>query len=389
MSLRSSSFKDAFDTFKIMVRALPRPIEKGQKRYRIAVLNAGAPAPGMNTASRAAVRLGLDQGHIMLGVRNGFVGLAKNEVEELSWASTHGWATSGGSILGTNRRVPHGSEFYSIARVIEDNKIDALLVIGGWPGYLAANTLLQNRDNYPAFNLPLVCLPASINNNLPGSELSLGADTALNNISTAVDKIKQSAVATRRCFVVEVMGHYCGYLALMSGLATGAERVYMHEEGITLRDLQADVEKLTRGFQAGKRLGLMIRNEYANEIYTTDFIRALFEEEGQDAFDVRPAVLGHLQQGGNPSPFDRIQANRLARLCLEFLIEQCEKRGNRSAFIGLRNGKIQFNDMRDFERMVEMEYQRPREQWWLELRHIASLLAQHGPGEVEGELPPV
>jgi 6-phosphofructokinase 1 len=284
--------------------------------------------------------------------------------------------------------VPHGSELYSIARVIEDNHIDALLVIGGWPGYQAAQILHDNRANYPAFKLPLACLPASINNNLPGSELSIGADTALNNIMGAVDKIKQSAVATRRCFVVEVMGHYCGYLALMSGLATGAERVYMHEEGITLRDLQADVEKLTRGFQSGKRLGLMIRNEYANHIYTTNFIRALFEEEGHEEFDVRPAVLGHLQQGGDPSPFDRIQANRLARLCLEFLIEECGKGGNRSAFIGLQNGKIQFNDMRDFERMVETPYQRPREQWWLELKSIASLLAQHGPGESEGRQSP-
>ena len=175
------------------------------------------------------------------------------------------------------------------------------------------------------------------------------------------------------------MGHYCGYLALMSGLATGAERVYMHEEGITLRDLQADVEKLTTGFQAGKRLGLMIRNEYANHIYNTNFICSLFEEEGKDVFDVRPAILGHMQQGGDPSPFDRIQANRLASLSLDFLIAECNKNGNRSAFIGLQNGKTQFNDMRDFERMVELEYQRPREQWWLELRPIARLLAQHGP----------
>jgi 6-phosphofructokinase 1 len=388
MELRSTSFKDAFSTLKTMVRALPHPLEPGQKRFRIAVLNAGAPAPGMNTASRAAIRLGLDIGHIMLGVRNGFEGLAENQVEEMDWMSTSGWASSGGSILGTNRRVPHGSELYSIARVIEDNHIDALLVIGGWPGYQGAQILLDNRANYPAFKLPLVCLPASINNNLPGSELSLGADTALNSIVEAVDKIKQSAVATRRCFVVEVMGHYCGYLALMSGLATGAERVYMHEEGITLRDLQADVEKLTHGFQSGKRLGLMIRNEYANQIYTTAFIRALFEEEGHEEFDVRPAVLGHLQQGGDPSPFDRIQATRLARLCLEFLIDECGKGGQRSAFIGLLNGKIQFNDMRDFERMVELEYQRPREQWWLELKSIASLLAQHGPGEIESETPP-
>lgn len=381
MELRSSSFKDAFKTLKTFVRALPHPIEPGQKRYRIAVLNAGAPAPGMNTATRAAIRLGLDQGHIMLGVRNGFEGLVAGKVEEMGWMSTSGWSTQGGSLLGTNRRVPKGSDLYAIARVIEDQHIEALLVIGGWTAYEAVHLLLTNRQNYPAFKLPIVCLPASINNNLPGSELSIGADTALNNIVDAVDKIKQSAVATRRCFVVEVMGHYCGYLALMGGLGTGAERVYMHEEGITLRDLQVDVEKLTRGFQSGKRLGLMIRNEYANQIYNTQFICSLFEEEGKDVFDVRPAILGHLQQGGDPSPFDRIQANRLASLCLEFLIDECSNMGDRNTFIGLQNGKIQFHDMRDFERMVENEYQRPREQWWMELRPIARLLAQHGPNE--------
>jgi len=381
MDLRSSSFKDAFRTLKTMVRALPHPIAPGQNRYRIAVLNAGAPAPGMNTAARATIRLGLDQGHIMLGVRNGFEGLVKGEIEEMGWMSTSGWSTQGGSLLGTNRRVPEGSDLYAIARVIEDQKIDALLVIGGWTAYEAVHLFLSSRKNYPAFNLPIVCLPASINNNLPGTEICIGADTALNSIVDAVDKIKQSAVATRRCFVVEVMGHYCGYLALMGGLATGAERVYMHEEGITLRDLQADVENLTEGFLSGKRLGLMIRNEYANQIYTTHFICSLFEEEGKDVFDVRPAILGHLQQGGDPSPFDRIQANRLARLCLEFLIGECDKKGDQNAFIGLQNGQIQFHDMRDFERMVESEYQRPREQWWLGLRPIARLLAQPGPSE--------
>jgi 6-phosphofructokinase 1 len=364
-----------------MVRALPHPVEPGQKRYRIGVLNAGAPAPGMNTAARAAIRLGLDLGHIMLGVRNGFEGLAEGEVEEMGWMSTSGWSTQGGSLLGTNRLVPKGSDLYAIARVIEDQKIDALLVIGGWTAYEAVHLLLTSNQNYPAFRLPIVCLPASINNNLPGAELSIGADTALNSIVDAVDKIKQSAVATRRCFVVEVMGHYCGYLALMGGLGTGAERVYMHEEGITLQDLQADVEKLTAGFQSGKRLGLMIRNEFANRIYTTNFICSLFEEEGKDVFDVRPAILGHLQQGGDPSPFDRIQATRLASLCLDFLIQECNNGGESNAFIGLQNGKLQFHDMRDFERMVVSEFQRPREQWWLGLRPIASLLAQHGPSQ--------
>jgi 6-phosphofructokinase 1 len=315
----------------------------------------------------------------MLGVRNGFEGLIEGDVEEMNWMSVSGWASRGGSMLGTTRRVPKGRDLYAIARVIEDHHIDALLMIGGWNAYEAAHNLLTNRPNFPSFNIPIICLPASINNNLPGSEFSIGADTALNSIVDAVDKIKQSAVATRRCFVVEVMGHYCGYLALMGGMATGAERVYLHEEGVKLRDLQADVEKLLSGFQSGKRLGLMIRNEQANPVYTTEFICSLFEEEGQDVFDVRPAILGHLQQGGDPSPFDRIQATRLARMCLEYLIEQCEKGEYNSAFIGMQNGQIHFHDMRDFDRTIDSEHQRPKDQWWLELKGIATLLAKQGP----------
>ena len=324
MDLRSSSFKDSWRTVRTIMRALPHAPKPGQKRFRIGVLNAGAPAPGMNTASRTFIRLGLDKGHIMLGINNGFEGLADGEVSEMQWMDMSGWASMGGSELGTSRRVPKGSDLYAIARTIDKNEIDALLMIGGWNGYEGIFKLHNERGNFPSFKIPMVCMPASINNNLPGSEFSIGVDTALNSIVDAVDKIKQSAVATRRCFVVEVMGHWCGYLALMGGLATGAERVYLNEEGVTLKDLQKDVETLSQGFKMGKRLGLMIRNEYANQIYTTTFMCALFEEEGKDLFDVRPAILGHLQQGGNPSPYDRIQATRLARLCLEHLIERCE-----------------------------------------------------------------
>jgi 6-phosphofructokinase 1 len=235
------------------------------------------------------------------------------------------------------------------------------------------------RTNYPAFNIPIVCLPAAINNNLPGTELSIGADTALNNIIDAVDKIKQSAVASQRVFVVEVMGHYCGYLALMSGLATGAERVYLHEEGIKLINLQTDLENLVQGFTSGKRLGLLIRNEYANPIYTTSFMCSLFEEEGGNLFDVRQAILGHLQQGGNPSPFDRIQATRLASRCIDYLISQIEKGSQAASFIGLIGGTIQFNNIEDFLRMVDFDHERPKEQWWLNLRSIAEILAQSSP----------
>jgi 6-phosphofructokinase 1 len=138
----------------------------------------------------------------------------------------------------------------------------------------------------------MICLPATIDNNVPGSELSIGADTAINAIVEALDRIKQSAMASRRCFVVETMGRYCGYLALMSGLAGGAERVYLHEEGVTLKDLQAEVERMVKAFHAGRRLYLTIRNELANPHYTTDFMCALFEEEGRGLFDVRRSVLG-------------------------------------------------------------------------------------------------
>jgi len=379
MSLRSSSFKDAFRTLKTMVRALPHPPEPGQKRFRIAVLNAGAPAPGMNTAARAAVRLGLDNGHIMLGVNNGFEGLAEGEVKEMVWTSVSGWVSAGGSMLGTSRKTPRGKDMYAIARTIENHQIEAMVVIGGWSAYEGIHAMFNERANFPAFNIPIVCLPASINNNLPGSEFSIGADTALNNIVDAVDKIKQSAVATRRCFVVEVMGHWCGYLALMGALATGAEHFYLPEDGIKLSELQEDVHLLKQGFNSGKKLGLVIRNEYANPIYSTSFICSLFEEEGQDVFDVRPAILGHLQQGGDPSPFDRIQATRLARLCIEHLIEQCSQGDTTGCFIGLQNGKFIFHDMRDFDRMADLKYQRPREQWWLQLKTIAHLMAKLAP----------
>ncbi len=379
VELRTNSYKEAFRTLRTLVRALPHPPPAGQRRLRLGVLNSGAPAPGMNTAVRAAVRLGIDKGHLLLGIHNGFEGLAEGEIEELNWMSVTGWSQAGGSELGTNRKVPKGSDLYAIARNIEKYEIDGLLVIGGWAGYEAVHKLMQERVNFPAFNIPMVCLPATINNNLPGTELCIGADTALNSIVDAVDKIKQSAVATQRVFVVEVMGHFCGYLALMSGLSTGAERIYMNEEGITIKDLEKDVEKLRQGFLSGKRLGLIIRNEYANLVYTTPFICALFEEEGKDLFDVRQSILGHLQQGGNPSPFDRNQAMRFAARCIEFLIERADQREPACAFIGLQSGKIQFQSMEDFHRLVDFEHQRPKDQWWLSLRSIAYMLAQPAP----------
>jgi 6-phosphofructokinase 1 len=271
-------------------------------------------------------------------------------------------------------------ELYTIARQIEKHEIDGILMIGGWSGYAAVAKLHAERERFPAFNLPIICLPASINNNLPGSEISIGSDTALNNIVSAVDKIKTSAVASQRCFVVEVMGRRCGYLALLSGLATGAEKIYMHEDGVTLADLQRDLKSLTDGFHRGKRLGLLIRNEDANPFYTTPFMCALFEQEGGELFDVRQAILGHLQQGGDPSPFDRILATRMAASSVEYLIQEAEKGpAGAAAFIGLREGRLTITPFDELVKLMDLDNKRPKEQWWRQLAPIAQLLSAPGP----------
>ena len=376
LELRGSSFQEQFRILRTLVRALPHTSRLDGPRVRIAVLTAGAPAPGMNTAVRAAARLAIDQGHSVLAIRNGFEGLIGGQIEEFDWRSVHDWGSMGGSRLGTSRWVPSDADLSAIAHQIEAHQIKALLVIGGWTAYQAAHTLYTTRSTFPAFNIPIICLPASIDNNLPGSELSIGADTALNSIVEVIDKIKQSAGGTHRCFIVEVMGRYCGYLALLSGLATGAERVYLPEEGITLCDLQADLATMISGFQQGKQLSLLIRNECANPLYTTGFMSALFEQEGGDLFDVRQAILGHLQQGGNPSPFDRIQATRLAARCVEFLIEESEKGSAAGACIGMQGGHISISSLEDIPCMVDAAHLRPLEQWWLDLRPIVRLLSQ-------------
>lgn len=375
MDLRGGSFKEQFRIMRTLVRALPHPPQPGVRRLRLAILTDGSPAPGMNTAVRTAVRMAIDQGHTVVAVKNGFEGLARGDYEEFGWMSVHGWGSVGGSNLGVSHKMPTGRDWYAIARTLEGQGIEGLLIIGGWEAYEAAHKMYTQRETFPAFNIPIICLPATIDNNLPGSELSIGADTALNSIVEVLDKIKQSAVATRRCFVVEVMGSYCGYLALMSGLASGAERVYLNEEGVKLSDLVVDLGNMIQDFQQGKRLSLLIRNEKANPLYTTSFMSSLFEEESQGLFDVRSAILGHMQQGGNPSPFDRIQAIRLATRCVEYLSEEAVNQSTGGAFIGIQGGHIKIHQLEDMPRMIDAAHTRQKEQWWLELRSLVSLLS--------------
>jgi 6-phosphofructokinase 1 len=358
-----------------MVRAQPHATAPGHRQLRLAVLHGGGPAPGMNTAVRVAVRAGMDLGHTVLGVKRGFRGLARGDVEEMDWMSVSGWVGRGGAELGTSRSVASPEMLAEIAEQIQAHRIDGILMVGGWAGYQSAYELQRLADVHPALKIPMVCLPTSINNDLPGSELSIGADTALNSIVSDVDKIKQSAVASGRVFIVEVMGHACGYLALMSGLATGAERTYLPEEGISLYDLEIDLNALKSGFAHGKRLGLVIRGEHADEVYTADFIKALFERESEGLFDVREAILGHVQQGGDPSPFDRIQASRLAWESTQHLVEQAVAEVPTNAMVGLQHGKIRFTPLAEFPSLFDADTHRPREQAWMALRPVAKVMA--------------
>lgn len=374
MKARGGSFAEMREIFREL--AEPSRVEPGAETRRIALVHAGGLAPGMNTAARAAVRLGISRGFTMLGVEDGFVGLQDGLLRELSWADVEGWTGEGGARLGLRRTIPRVEDLYSIGRQLEDHGVEALLVVGGWNAYQAAHRLYSERDRYPAFRIPIVCVPASIDNNLPGSELAIGADTALNTIVEAVDRIKMSAAAVTRYFVVETMGRYCGYLALMGGLAGGAERTYLHEEGITLADLNADVSWLRESFAQGRELVLAMRNERANEHYTTEFIAGLFEEESRGLFDVRTAVIGHQQQGGTPTPFDRLLATRLVSRALGLIADEFDSGRDEGYYLGLVESSVAASPLSAMMGQMDKVARRPKRQWWLELRPVARAVSQ-------------
>lgn len=362
---RGESFTELLSVFDTLAR--PPRADIAPTGKRIAILHGGALAPGMNTATRAAVRFGIAHGHTMLGVQGSFPGLAEGDLREIAWGDVEELVGEGGSSLGTRRGVLASDDFYALARAVEKADLDALLVIGGMDAYLTVNQLVAERNRYPTLDIPITLLPATIDNNLPGSELAVGADTALNNAVWAMDRIKQSAAASRRCFVAETMGRNCGYLTLMTGLAAGAERVYLPEQGISLAMLQDDVTSMKVAFESGRRLFVAIRNEEAGDLYSTDFLVRLFEEEGHDLFDVRPAVLGHLQQGGNPSPFDRLLATRLSHHALEQLTGLLAAGRHDASYVGITEDGLRSWPVEGMLSQLDPVERRPRDQWWLDL----------------------
>ena len=375
MRLRGGSFTDSYRLLTTLVRARPVRPDPAQRALRLAVLHAGGPAPGMNAAVRVALRVAMNSGHRVLAVRDGFRGLADGAVHELEWMSVSGWVSRPGADLGTGHLVPGPDDRARIAAQLASHHVDGILVIGGWAGYQAAHELVTHAAEHAQLAIPIVCVPASINNDLPASDMSIGADSSLNSIVSDVDKIKQSAVGGHRCFVVEVMGRDCGFLPLMSGLATGAELVHLPEEGTSLQRLRDDVDTLAAGFAAGKRRGLVLRGEHVDEVYTTSFVEALLTREGGGYFEVRSAILGHVQQGGSPSPFDRIQATRMASAGVEHLIGQVLSDEPVSAMVGFRQGKVTFTPLSEFPELAARDAQRPRDAgWWMALRPVLDVV---------------
>uniref|UniRef100_A0A8D3D3H2 Phosphofructokinase, muscle b n=1 Tax=Scophthalmus maximus TaxID=52904 RepID=A0A8D3D3H2_SCOMX len=353
----------------------------------IAIVNVGAPCAGMNAAVRSAVRIGLLQGHQMLAVHDGFDGLAHGMIEPIGWSGVAGWTGKGGSILGTKRSLPH--EFMEeISLSITKFNIHAIVIIGGFEAFVGGLEMVQARDKYEELCIPLVVVPATVSNNVPGSDFSVGTDTALNTITMTCDRIKQSAAGTkRRVFIVETMGGYCGYLATMAGLATGADAAYIYEEPVNIHHLEVNVEHLVEKMKTTVKRGLILRNEKCNANYTTDFIFNLYSEEGKGVFDCRKNVLGHMQQGGTPSPFDRNFATKMGMKSVLWLtdkLKECYRHGrifansaDSACVLGMRKRSLVFQPLAELKDQTDFEHRIPKIQWWLKLRPILKILAKY------------
>ncbi|XP_063159489.1 ATP-dependent 6-phosphofructokinase, platelet type isoform X2 [Candoia aspera] len=386
VELRGRSFSNNLNTYKLLSNKKPKA-ELPKSNFTVAVLNVGAPAAGMNAAVRSAVRLGITEGHKMLAVTDGFEGFSRGEIKEIKWGDVGGWTGQGGSILGTKRTLP-GKYLEEIAEQMRTHNINALLVIGGFEAYLGLLELSAAREKYEAFGIPMVMVPATVSNNVPGSDFSIGADTALNTITDTCDRIKLSASGTkRRVFIIETMGGYCGYLANMGALAAGADAAYIFEEKFDIRELQANVEHLTEKMKTSIQRGLVLRNENSSQNYTTDFIYQLYSEEGKGVFDCRKNVLGHMQQGGAPSPFDRNFGTKIAAKAMLWIskkLKESYRRGKVFAntedsvcLLGMRRRNLIFQPVIKLQDEADFVHRIPKEQWWLKLRPLMKILAKY------------
>ncbi len=290
---------------------------------RIAILTSGGDSPGMNAAIRSVVRYGVSKGMEMYGIMRGYTGLLEDDMMQLNFSDVGGIMEKGGTILKTARceefKVDRGRiEAYEI---LKNRKIDGLVVIGG-DGSLNGATLVANESN-----VKVVGIPASIDNDIYGTDMCIGVDTCLNTVVENIQKLKDTASSHERAFIVETMGRNCGYIALVAGLTTGSEAIVIPEVKV---DYQALSDKLLSGKKRGKVNSIVVVAEGAASAYTV--ARHL---ENRTGYETRVTILGHVQRGGSPSVFDRLLASRLGANAVQSLID-----GKSNIMVDLKGSKL-------------------------------------------------
>ena len=276
---------------------------------RIAVMTSGGDAPGMNAAVRAVVRAALDYDVEVFGIRQAYQGLLAGDIAPLSSREVSGILQRGGTMLQTARneefKAPQGQR--KGKRRLNENGIEGLIVIGGDGSLRGALALHQ-------MGVPVIGIPASIDNDIWGTDTSIGVDTALNTILDAVDRLRDTATSHNRAFVVEVMGRDCGYLAVMAGILGGAEIVVTPENGVSMNEIAVALED---AYIRGKSHAIAVLAEGAP--YQGPQL-AHFLEQKHIGFDIRLTILGHTQRGGSPTAFDRLLATRMGVYAVELLL---------------------------------------------------------------------
>lgn len=293
---------------------------------RVAVLTSGGDAPGMNAAVRAVVRTGIAAGLETFGVRRGYAGLMDGDLIPLGARAVGGIIQRGGTILGTSRceEFKHEGGQLAALAALEAHHIEALVVIGG-NGSQAGSYALFERG------FPVVGIASTIDNDLSGSEMTIGADSALNIALECIDRLKVTASSHHRAFLVEVMGRDCGYIALITGITGGAE-------AITIPEVETDPEAIAgecrSAYKRGKAHAIVVVAEGAH--YNAERLVGYFEKHRQRlGFELRATKLGHVQRGGAPGVFDRLLATRLGAAAIQQIVEQCY-----GVLVGLNKGEI-------------------------------------------------
>ncbi|VEU22337.1 DEKNAAC103586 [Brettanomyces naardenensis] len=399
ISLRDSEFNEHLKNFMAMNAAdFGEPSLPPQKRKRFAIINVGAPAGGMNSAVYAFATYCMSRGHIPYAIHNGFPGLARHEgVRSLDWLDIDGWMCLGGSELGTNRTTPEDTDIGMVAYYFDKYHFDGLVMVGGFEAFESLSQLERARANYTAFRIPMVLIPATISNNVPGTQYSLGSDTCLNSLVEYCDSIKQSAAATRnRCFVVETMGGNCGYIASFAQLTTGAVASYVPEEGMSLEQFEQDIETLKVSFDNDKgkeKSGrLLVKSINASSVFSSDVMAEIINSEAHRRFDAKTAVPGHVQQGGIPSPIDRSRGARFAIRAIQYLEDHFddiaplqegmgefvppEAAVETACVMGIESSHVKFESIRKLYDYDSEPVRRTRKRiFWQDIRDISDMLS--------------